>query len=207
MPGHRRVIDLIEPLRQIYIPQPQWQFADGSMILVARTSGDPDALTNPIREAIWSVDRNQPILGVASMQEVVRQSTSDRRFVLMLFRAFAVLALVLASAGLYGVVSSSVTERTRELGIRAALGASRRRVLRLVVGQGFALTGLGTLVGLVGAFAATRLLQSALFGITSTDPITYGAVAVIVVAMALVSSWWPAWRAARVEPTIALRQE
>ncbi|MEO8451035.1 MAG: ABC transporter permease [Gemmatimonadota bacterium] len=206
--GDIRHASLDKPsLRQIYIPQPQWQFADGSMILVARTSGDPDALTNPIREAIWSIDRNQPILGVASMAEVIRQSTSDRRFVLMLFRAFAVLALVLASAGLYGVVSSSVTERTRELGIRAALGASRRRVLRLVVGEGFALTGLGISIGLVGALAATRLLQSALFGISSTDPVTYAAVAVIVVAMALVSSWWPAWRAARVEPTVALRQE
>jgi ABC-type antimicrobial peptide transport system permease subunit len=141
------------------------------------------------------------------MEEAVSQSLGDRRFSLSLLGAFAGLALALALVGIYGVMSYSVAQRTREIGIRMALGAAHGRVLRLVVGQGLRLAGLGLAIGIGCALALSGVLRTLLFGVTATDPVTYAAVAAALGAVALGACWLPARRAARVDPAIALRAE
>lgn len=191
----------------VYVPLPQWYFADHALSLVARSRTNPTALAPAIRAAIWSVDKDQPIVRVATMDDLVADSAAERRFALILFEAFALVALVLAAAGIYGVLSGSVTERTREIGVRSALGASRSHIVGLVVRQGMLLTGLGTLIGLIGAAAASQALISLLFGTSRLDPLTYLGVMVLLLAVSAIACWVPAWRAARVEPSITLRAE
>jgi len=191
----------------IYIPAPQSWFSDNPRSLIARTRGDAAPLSPVIREAIWSVDKDQPVARVATMQELVASSAAERRFALILFEAFGVTALVLATIGVYGVLAGSVNERTREIGVRMALGASRGEIVSLVVRQAMTLTAGGVVIGLTGAAFASRALETLLFGITRRDPITYlGVVAVLIAASAL-ASWLPAWRAARVDPATTLRAE
>jgi putative ABC transport system permease protein len=191
----------------IYIPAPQSWFSDNPRSLIARTRGDAAALAPAIREAIWSVDKDQPVARGATMQELVASSAAERRFALILFEAFGVTALVLATIGVYGVLAGSVNERTREIGVRMALGASRGEIVSLVVRQAMTLTAGGVVIGLTGAAFASRALETLLFGITRRDPITYlGVVAVLIAASAL-ASWLPAWRAARVDPATTLRAE
>jgi putative ABC transport system permease protein len=144
---------------------------------------------------------------VATMEELVAASAAERRFVLILFEAFALVALTLAAIGIYGVLSGSVTERMREIGVRCALGASRASILALVVRQGLTLTSLGILIGLTGAIIASRALITLLFGISRLDPITYAGVIALLVSVAALACWLPAWRAARIDPTITLRAE
>ena len=148
-----------------------WRFADNAMSLVVRTTRNPAALAAAVRDAIWSVDRDQAIVRVATMEDLVATSAAERRFALMLFEAFALAALVLAAAGIYGVMSASVAERTREIGVRSALGASRGSVLLMVVREGMTLAGLGVALGLGGAILATRAIAAMLFGVSRLESI------------------------------------
>jgi putative ABC transport system permease protein len=191
----------------VYISAPQSWFADNPRTLVVRTRSDAAALAPAVREAIWSVDKDQPITRVATMEELVSASAAERRFALTLFEAFAVTALLLAAIGIYGVLAGSVAERTREIGVRAALGASRGNILGLVLRQGMVLTGIGIAIGLGGAAAASGALTTLLFQVTRLDPLTYGAVVALLLGVAAIACWLPAWRAARVDPTITLRAE
>jgi len=191
----------------VYIPAAQWPVGDASMSLVVRGQGDVASLTPEIRRAIWSVDRDQPILRVATLERLLAASAAERRFALILFEAFALAALVLAAAGIYGVLSGSVAERTREIGVRAALGASRRSILALVLRSGLGLTGLGLLIGLAGAVLATRGIEAMLFGVTRLDPVTYFGVLVLLAGVALLACWIPARRAMGVDPATTLRSE
>ena len=193
--------------RAVYITAGQSWFADEEMSLVVRSSGDVAALAPAIRNAIWSVDKDQPIVRVATMDDLLAASAAQRRFVLILFEAFGLVALVLAAIGIYGVLSGNVTERTREIGVRAALGASRNDILSLVLRQGMTLTGLGVVIGLVGAVIASQALISMLFGISRLDPVTYFGVVALLTGVSVVACWVPAWRAALVDPCITLRAE
>jgi len=141
------------------------------------------------------------------MNTLVAATGAERRFTLILFEAFGILALALAAVGIYGVLSGSVTERTHEIGIRAALGASRSNILALVIRQGMTLTGLGVVIGLGAAFAASQAIATLLFGISPLDPLTYFGVIVLLLAVSAIACWVPAWRAARVDPMVALRYE
>lgn len=191
----------------VYIRTTQWHWADGTMTLVVRTHGDAAVLAPAIRNAIWSVDKDQPIVRVATMDDLLATSAAERRFVLILFEAFALVALILAATGIYGVLSGSVTERTREIGVRVALGATRGDILTLVVRQGMTLTGLGLAIGLSGAMAASRTLVNLLFGVSRLDPMTYLGVIALLLGVSGVACWVPAWRAGRVDPSITLRAE
>jgi putative ABC transport system permease protein len=191
----------------VYVPEEQWQSPDGVMSLVVRARGDPAALLPAVRQALWSVDPTLPISRVATMQDLVATSEANRRFALILFEVFGLAALALAAAGIYGVLSGSVAERTRELGVRAVLGASSRDILALVVRQGMTLTGLGVLAGLAGAATASRAIVTLLYGTSRLDPATYAAVIALLGVVAVLASAVPAWRAARVDPAITLRSE
>jgi putative ABC transport system permease protein len=192
----------------VYITPTQWKlFADKARWLVVRVRGDMAALAPDIRAAVWSVDKDQPIVRVATMDDLLAASAAQRRFALILFEAFALTALLLAAAGIYGMLSESVAERTREIGIRSALGASPERILALVIRQGMMLTGLGIAIGLAGAAAASQLIDAMLFGISRLDPVTYLGVSVLLLAVSVIACWVPAWRAASVDPAITLRSE
>jgi putative ABC transport system permease protein len=191
----------------VYIPADQWRFADNAMSLVVRTYGDAAALAPAVRAAVWSVDKDQPVVRVATMADLLVASAGARRFALILFEAFALTALVLAAAGIYGVLSGSVAERTREIGIRAALGASRQDILALVVRQGMTVTLVGIAAGLAGALVASQGIASLLFGISALDAITYAGVLALLLAASLLACSVPAWRAARVDPALTLRAE
>jgi putative ABC transport system permease protein len=198
-----------QPGPQVYFPEAQWQFADPAMDLAVRTraGGEPAALARAVEAAIRSVDGSLPILNVAAMEDVVAATAKQRRFAMVLFQVFALVALLLAAGGIYGVLSSSVTERTREIGIRAALGASRGGLLGLVVRQGLLLTLAGLGLGTTGALALSGLLSKLLFGVAPQDPVTLIGVMLVLGGVALVACWIPAWRATRVSPLEALRGE
>jgi putative ABC transport system permease protein len=194
-------------LDAVYIPTTQWSWADPMLSVVVRAHGDAAALAPALREAIWSVDKNQPIARIATMEALLEASAAQRRFALVLFEAFALVALVLAATGIYGVLSAGVTERIREIGVRSALGASRGNILALVLRQGMALTALGVAIGLGAAVAGSSALATLLFGVTRLDPATYISVAALLLAVSAIACWLPAWRAARVDATITLRAE
>jgi predicted permease len=191
----------------VYTTTSQWHYADNVMSLVVRARGDAASLAPAIRDAIWSVDKDQPIVRVATMDELVASSAASRRFALTLFEAFALAALVLAAAGIYGVLSGSVVERTREMGVRAALGASRGDIVSLVLRQGLRLTGVGVVLGLAAAAVATQALATLLFGVSRLDPVTYVGVVALLAATAVIACAVPAWRAARVDPVTTLRAD
>ena len=191
----------------VYIPAAQSWFSDNPRWLIARAHGDAAALAPALRAAIWSVDKDQPVSRIAVMADLVASSAAERRFAVMLFEAFGVTALLLAAVGIYGVLSSSVTERTREIGVRMALGASRGQIVVLVVQQAMVLTAAGVVTGLVGAAFASRALETLLFGVTRRDPFTYASVVAVLITAAMVAAWLPAWRAARVDPAVTLRAE
>jgi len=197
----------IETDDAVYVAMPQWHWVDSVMTLVIRAHGDAASLTPAVRAAIWSVDRNQAIARVGTMDSLVARSEADRRFALILFEAFGLVALLLAATGIYGVLSGSVAERTREIGVRAALGASRLDILSLVARQGMVLMAVGMLIGVAGAVMASQALVTMLFGVSRLDPVTYGAVVLLLTLVSAVASAIPAWRAARVDPAITLRAE
>lgn len=190
----------------VYVSPPQWYWVDNPMSLVVRASGDVAALAPAIRRAIWSVDKDQPVVRVATMDHLVAASEAQRHFAFIIFEVFAMVALALAATGIFGVLSGSVTERTREIAVRAALGATRGIIIASVVRQGLALTALGAVIGLAGAMAASQALITLLFGISPLDPVTYMAGAVLLAAVAAIACWLPAWRASRVDPAITLRE-
>jgi putative ABC transport system permease protein len=190
-----------------YTSTTQWSWVDRVQSLVIRTRGDAAALAPAIQQAIWSVDRNQPIVRVATMDSLLAKSEAERHFVLILFEAFGLAALVLAATGIYGVLSGSVSERIREIGLRSALGATRSDILALVVRQGMSMAGIGLLIGLSGAVIASRSLITLLYGVSRLDPFTYVGVIALLVAVSMIACAVPAWRAAKVDPMVALRYE
>jgi putative ABC transport system permease protein len=191
----------------VYTTVAQWNWVETTMSLVVRTRGSAGAVASDVRNAIWSVDKDLPIDRVETMDKLLAASGAERRFTLILFEAFGIVALALAAVGIYGVLSGSVTERTREIGIRLALGAPRANILGLIVRQGMTLTLLGVIIGLGGALVATQAIASQLFGVSALDVITYVAVTVILAAIAAIACGIPARRAARVDPMVALRYE
>jgi putative ABC transport system permease protein len=194
-----------DPRIQYYLPAAQ---AGGRFMSVAvSTKGDPNGVVAAVRNAVHSVDAGLPIAQVNTMEKLVEASVGQRRLSMILLGLFSGIALLLASIGIYGVMSYSVAQRSRELGIRMALGAERGRVLRLVVGQGMGLAAIGVVIGLVAAFALTRFLAAQLYGVGATDPVTFGTVAGLLVGVALLASLLPAMRATRVDPVVALRDE
>jgi predicted permease len=190
-----------------YTATTQWSWVDNVQSLVVRTQGDAASLAPAIRTAIWSVDKDQPVVRVATMNDLLAKSEAERHFVLLLFEAFGLVALVLAATGIYGVLSGSVTERIREIGVRAALGATPGDILGLVIRQGMTLTVVGIVIGLSGAAVASQGLITLLFGVSRLDPITYVSVILLLGTVSAVACGLPAWRAAQVDPSITLRAE
>jgi putative ABC transport system permease protein len=178
-----------------------------SMEVVLRTTGDPLALGNAAREAVWSIDRDLPIPRMQTLEQNLSARVAQRRLNMLLLGLFASVAMVLAAVGIYGVMNYTVTQRTNEIGIRMALGAQTRDVLRLVVGEGMILALLGVVIGLVMTFAFTRLMASLLFGVSVSDPLTFAAIAALLFGVALLACWIPARRATDVDPMVALRYE
>jgi putative ABC transport system permease protein len=197
-------LDSIAPAT-IYWAMPQ--FPSNFMTLVVRTTDDPQRVAGAVRREVWSLDPDQPLADVKTMDDYLGQSVARRRFDAVLLGAFATLALTLAAIGLYGVVAYSVEQHTREFGIRMALGASAVSVLRRVLGQSLALTLVGVGAGLVGALLLTRLLASLLFEVSATDPAVFAGIALLLCATAVLASYLPAKRATRVDPMEALRYE
>ncbi len=190
---------------QTYEPYTQQTFS--YMTLVVRSAGDPTNLSAAIRSEILKLDKEQPASNIKTLNEFFSTSIAQQRFSMVLLGVFAAVALVLAAVGIYGVLSYAVTQRTHEIGIRMALGAGRRDVLRLVVGRGMLLSLIGVAGGLVAAFAVTRLMASLLFGVTATDTVTFASVAGVLLAVALMACYIPARRATKVDPLVALRYE
>jgi putative ABC transport system permease protein len=189
----------------IYWPYTQFPIIFNT--LVVRTEGDPLRIAAAVKSQIWSVDKDQPIASIATMESVLGNSVAPRRFNMLLLSIFASLALALAAVGIYGVISYTVTQRTQEIGIRVALGARSSDVLRLVVGQGMRLTLVGVAAGLAVAFAVTRLMSSLLYGVSATDGSTFVVIALLLTGVALLACYLPARRATKVDPMIALRSE
>src|SRR4051812_22811889 len=175
--------------------------------LVVRTSIEPMSLAASVRNSIWSVDKDQTVADIDTMDHIVAQAVARQRFSMILLALFAGLALLLASVGIYGVMSYSVAQRTREIGIRMALGARQTDVLQMTVMHGLKLVGAGMMIGLLAAFFVTRVLATLLFGITATDPITFVGISVVLLAVAILASYVPALRATRVDPLTALRAQ
>jgi putative ABC transport system permease protein len=191
----------------VYITTAQWYFADAALWFVVRAYGDPAVLATPVERALRAVDPDLPVVRVSTMADVLAASEPRRQFALTVFQLFALLALVLAAIGIYGVLAGTVAERTREIGVRAALGASRRSIIALIVRQGMALAALGAAAGVVLAMIASRALTTLLFGVSRLDPATYAGAVVLLAVVAAVAGCLPAWRAARVDPSITLRAE
>jgi putative ABC transport system permease protein len=199
----------------VYIPASQWPFPDKTMSIVARTSNPqrangasvPHAELSAFRQAIWSVDKNQPISRVATMDELLAATAAERRFSLILFEAFALAALVLAAAGIYGVLAGSVAERTREIGVRSALGASRMGIVAMILRQGITLTGIGIVIGVIGAAVVTQAIIAMLFQVSHLDLFTYLGVIALLTLVAAIASAVPAYRASLVDPANTLRAQ
>ena len=189
------------PYAQSQQPWKRW------MYLVVRSDADPATLINLIKTQVWTVDNQIPVTRVQTMTEVMAASIAGQRFNMLLLGIFAGVALLLAAVGIYGVISYSVTQRTHEIGIRMALGAQAGDVLKMILGQGLLLASIGVVIGVVGAFALTRLMSSLLFGVTATDPMTFTIVSLLLIAVALAACYIPARRAMRVDPMVALRYE
>jgi putative ABC transport system permease protein len=175
--------------------------------LVVRTAGDPSQLAPAIRRAVWAEDKDIPLEVVATMERITSDATSDSKFISVMLGVFALIALLLGAMGIYGVISYSVGQRTREIGVRMALGAQRPDVLRLVLAQGMKLALFGVATGGVAALGLTRLMKGMLFGVNATDPMTFAVIAVLLTLVAALACWIPARRAIRVDPMIALRCE
>ena len=179
-----------------------------SMSIVARTSvSNPAAITSAVRSELAAVDRNIPLVRVRVFDEYLSRALARPRFNAMLLSIFAATALVLTAIGIYGVMAYSVSQRTSEIGIRIALGAGKDSIFRLIVGQAMTIVAISLVAGIAGAFAATRLLNSLLFGIGASDPVTFAAIVLLVSVVAFIAAWLPARRAMRVDPIIALRAE
>jgi putative ABC transport system permease protein len=179
-----------------------------AMSIVVRTSvSNPSAITNSLRKELAAVDATIPLTGVRVFEDYISQSLARPRFNALLLSIFAGVALLLTAIGIYGVMAYSVAQRTNEIGIRIALGAAKSSIFRLIVGQAMTLVAISVFVGLLGAFAATRLLNSLLFGVGAADPLTFGAIVLLISGVGFLAAWLPARRAAQVDPIVALRTE
>ncbi len=178
-----------------------------AVAVVLRTAGDPAAVMGPVRRAVEQIDSREVIYGVATMDEVIAGSLAARRLAMILLGIFAALALVLSCVGIYGVISYVVGQRTHEIGVRMALGAQRRDVMRLVLGEGAKMALVGVAASIAAALGLTHLMANELFGVTAQDPLTFAAVAVVLTLVALLACYLPARRAVRVDPMVALRYE
>jgi putative ABC transport system permease protein len=194
-----------KPPMQIYLPFEQYPTSFNS--LVVKSEGYPKALLAAVRNEILAVDKDQAASNIKTMDELLVNSIALRRFFMLLLAIFALLALLLASLGIYGVMSYAVTQRTHEIGIRLALGARPVDVLKMILGQGLRTTLMGIVCGLVGAFALTRWLESLVFGVSTTDPLTFVAVPLLLATVALAACAVPARRATQTDPLMALRVE
>jgi len=204
--GDVRQADLeTEARATIYWPYPRSPY--GTMTLAVRTAGGPAAVISSVRTILRELDPNLALANVQTMDEVVSRSVAQRRLTMVLLAIFAGSALLLAAVGIYGVIAYSVTQRTQEIGIRLALGAQQGDVLRMIVGQAAALAAAGILLGAAGAALLTRLMTDLLFGVQPFDPLTFGAVAAVLAAVALLASYVPGRRATQVDPVVALRAE
>src|SRR5262245_3768245 len=207
---HHNGLDTIVK-EKFYVPHTQWHRSVGNairgMTIVARTGGRPEALTPPIRDVIRRFDPNLPVADVRTMTDVVGTAMSAPRFTSVLLSIFGALALTLSAIGIYGVLSYVVSRRTREIGIRVAIGAGRPAVMRMVLGSGLSLAAAGVVAGLLLAAGTTRLLRGLLHGVTPADPATFAAVTGGLLAIAVLASAVPAWRASRVDPVVALKSE
>ncbi|MFN2508061.1 MAG: ADOP family duplicated permease [Chthoniobacterales bacterium] len=195
-----------EPKMQMYMPHAQvGSFAANA--LVVRTKVDPLSVATAVRNQVWVIDKDQPVSDVRTMDEIVSEAVARQRFSMLLLGVFATLALVLAAVGIYGVMSYSVAQRTREIGIRMALGAQRTDVLKMTVKQALKLVGFGLLIGLSAAFVLTRVMASLLFGVSATDPTTFVTISLLLIGVAVLASYIPALRATKIDPMVALRYE
>jgi len=212
-PVRREVVGVVADTHQLGpdVPSRAQMFAPSrtysQLSVILRTSGDPLRMSSALTNQVLSIDKEQPVTDIQSMDEILSGSMGQEQFGMSLMVAFAGLALALASVGLYGVLAYVVTQRTQEIGIRMALGAQRRDVLRMVVRQGMMLSVLGVAIGLGVAVALSRVVSGMLFGISARDPLTFGVTAAVLLVVALVATYIPAWRATRVDPMIALRYE
>jgi len=197
------LVDEAPPM--VYFPHPDLVY--DFMTLVVRTTGDPAEIAPAVRRVFHAIDPNQPVSDVRTMDQVMSQTVGRARFNTILLGLFAALATLLATAGIFGVMSYSVTLRTREIGLRMALGAPRKQVLMLILKQGLLLTAIGIGIGLLGALALTRLMSGLLFGVGSTDPATFTAIVLLLTAVSVIACYIPARRATRVDPLIALRYD
>jgi len=187
--------------------EPYQQNAWSFLVVTIRSPLDKSTLLAAVQHEVKALDPNLPVSNVRMMEEVVAQSLGTRRFVLLLFGLFAGLALLLATVGIYGLLATSVSQRTRELGVRIALGATAVDIGRLIVGQGLKLVLSGIVIGVVSAVALQRVIGKLLFGVSPTDPLTFGVIAFLLIAVALLACWMPARRAMKVDPLRALRSE
>jgi putative ABC transport system permease protein len=194
-----------DPRPEFFVPHLQNPF--GSMTIVVRTNSDPLALLPSLKNEIWAINKDQPFYDIATMEQLVSGSLVERRFHLLLLGTFAAIALLLAGVGIYGLISFSTSQRTHEIGIRMALGAQTSDIMNMILGEGVVLVLIGIAIGLAGALALTRFLKSFLFGITTTDPITYAAISLLLISVALFACYIPARRAMKVDPMVALRHE
>jgi putative ABC transport system permease protein len=204
-----------EPVPTMYVPHvqqparwlgPQWNDRAG-MFFVLRTSGDPKKLVETAKRAVADVDLSRPATNFRTVEENLSQQTQFLRLYILLLGIFGGIAAILAAIGIYGIMAYSVAERTREIGIRMALGAGSREVLKMVMRHALLMVGIGCVIGLAGSVALTRLVSSGLYGVTATDPATYGAISVLLIIVAVIACLIPTVRAIRVDPTIALRYE
>jgi putative ABC transport system permease protein len=177
------------------------------MTVVVRTNEEPMSMAAAVRSRIQEVDKDQPVYNLATMEQLLTKSIAQPRFSTLLLGVFALLALTLTAIGVYGVVSYTIAQRTREIGIRMALGAQVRDVLRLVIGQGLKMVLIGIAIGLAGAGALSHVMKSLLFGVSATDPAIFGIIAVLLTGVALLACYLPARRAAKIDPMEALRYE
>jgi putative ABC transport system permease protein len=204
--GNARHRTATEPIRaQLYLPHYQQPLIFSS--LVARTTVPPLSVSNEVRKAIWSVDKDQPLWSIAALDAIVESSHGAARFLASLLAVFAAVALLLAAVGVYGVMSYSVTERTHEIGIRMALGASADRVMFAIVGRGLRLTAIAVAIGVPAAIAIARLARGVLFGVGPGDPATLVGAAALLAIVSMAACYLPARRASRVDPVVALAEE
>jgi predicted permease len=204
--GDTRLYGLANPSRlEVYVPFRQ--SATDDMNLIVKSGNDAAALTSAIRHVVHSLDKDLPISGITTMKQLISNSVSTRRVTLILLGLFSALALVLAAIGIYGVISYSVAQRTHEIGIRMALGAQRRDVLRMILAQGANIAGIGMVIGILMSFGLARLMANLLFSVSAADPLTFAAVAIALALIAMIACYIPARRALRVDPMVALRHE
>ena len=194
-----------KPGPTMYVPFAQAPLYGGEVVV--RSSVNVSSVAAAIRQTVHSIDKDLPVTDVDSFPDALGQSISEERFRTFLLGSFSAMALVLAAVGIFGVISYSASQRTQEIGIRTALGAQRRDVMRLILGEGAKLALLGLGIGLVLALPLTRLIASLLYGVSTTDPLTFGAVAIVLFSVAVAACYIPARRATRVDPIVALRYQ